>query len=94
MISNFTEDTWKRALDKDKKLKDLAMKACVVNNFKRAKELNGCFQWNCGEGVVKTKEEYELAKYMFCVLDSDVTQSISQERIQIAHSAGIETSNL
>ena len=67
MLYNLTVDSWKLALERDSKLKELAIKAGVENNYERVKELNGCFAWNCGDDVVKTEEERELAKYMFLI---------------------------
>lgn len=46
MLHNLNEESWKRALEREPKLKNLATKAGVENNYERAKELNGCFAWN------------------------------------------------
>ncbi len=91
MLYNLSEDAWKRAVEKDKKLKELAIKAGVDNNYERAKKLNGCFAWNCGDGVVKSEEERELAMYLFCIEDeeSNSLQSALQGRILAAREAGI-----
>ena len=96
MLHNLSAESWKRALERDKKLKDLAVKAGVENNFERAKELNGCFAWNCGQDVVKSKEESELAKYMFCIDDegTDSLQDALQGRILAARTAGIGIDDL
>lgn len=82
MLHNLNEESWKRALERDPKLKNLATKAGVENNYERAKELNGCFAWNCGDNVVKSKEERELAEYMFCIEDKGTNnfQDALQER--------------
>ena len=95
MLHNFNEKTWKQALEKDPKLKELAVKAGVENNVERAKELNGCFAWNCGHGVVKSEAEQDLAQYMFCIDDNDdgVKNSI-QGRILAARAAGISLNDL
>ena len=73
-----------------------ATKAGVENNYERAKELNGCFAWNCGDNVVKSKEERELAEYMFCIEDKGTNnfQDALQERILAAHAAGIGINDL
>lgn len=96
MLHNLNEESWKRALERDKKLKDLAIKAGVENNYERAKKLNGCFAWNGGLDVVKSKEESELAKYMFCIHDEDVDifQDTLEERILAARAAGIGINDL
>ncbi len=94
MLYNLTEESWKRALDKDPKLKDLAIKAGVENNFERAKELNGCFAWNCGDGVVKSEEERNLAQYMFCMSDEDDLRESLKGRIAAARAAGIDINDL
>ena len=96
MLHNLNEDSWKRALERDPKLKNLATKAGVENNYERAKELNGCFAWNCGDNVVKSKEERELAEYMFCIEDKGTNnfQDALQERILAAHAAGIGINDL
>lgn len=96
MLHNLNEESWRRALERDQKLKDLAIKAGVENNYERAKELNGCFAWNCNHDVVKSKEESELAMYMFCMEDegSDSLQKALQGRILAARAAGIGIDDL
>ena len=93
MLRNLTEESWKRALERDPKLKELAIKAGVENNFERAEELNGCFAWNCGMDVVKSKEESELAKYMFCIHENGL-KDVLQGRILAAREAGIGIEDL
>ena len=61
-MSLLDENIWKRLLENDSKLKDLAVKAGVENNAQRAQELSRCLAINCGEGVVKSKEELETKK--------------------------------
>ena len=96
MLHNLTEESWRRALQRDQKLKELAIKAGVQNNLKRAKELNGCFASNCGKDVVKSKEESDLAKYLFCIEDegSDNFQDALQGRILAARATGIGIDDL
>lgn len=96
MLHNLNETSWKRALERDSKLKDLAIKAGVVDNYERAKELNGCFAWNCGRDVVKSKEESDLAMYMFCINDenSDSLHAAVKGRIIAAREAGIGINDL
>lgn len=96
MLHNLNEESWKRALERDKKLKDLAIKAGVENNYERAKELNGCFAWNWGDGVVKSEEERDLAQYLFCIEDegSDGLRDALQGRILAAREAGIGINDL
>ena len=86
MLHNINEESWKMALERDEKLKDLAIKAGVENNYERAKKLNCCFTWNCGQDVVNSKEESDLAMYLFCIKDedSDGLQEALQERILAA----------
>ena len=66
MLDLSKEGVWKRLLEEDSELKELAIKAGVEDNPKRAQELNGCYAWNCGSGVVKSEEERTLARYLFC----------------------------
>lgn len=76
MLHNLTEESWKRALERDKKLKELAIKAGVEDNFERAKELNGCFALDCGARVVRSVEERNLAQYMFIRNEVDSIMAI------------------
>ena len=96
MLHNLSKESWERTLERDKKLKDLAVKAGVANNYERAKELNGCFAFNGGDNVVKSEEERDLALYMFCIEDedSDSVQDSVQGRILAARAAGIGIDDL
>lgn len=94
MLRILNEESWNRALENDPKLKDLATKAGIVNNYERAKELNGCFALNCGDDVVNSEAERELARYMFCVTDENSMQTSLQGRYLAARSAGIGINNL
>ncbi len=96
MLHILDEKSWKRALERDKKLKELAKKAGIENNFERAKELNGCFALNCGDGVVNSEAERDLARYMFCRYDedSDSLNAALQGRILAARAAGIGINDL
>lgn len=96
MLLNITKESWKRAIERDAKLKELAIKAGVENNYERAKELNNCFAWNCGMNVVHSKEENELAIYMFCIEDEDSNsfQIALKSRIIAANKAGIGIDDL
>ena len=82
------EKVWKQLLEEKPKLKELAIKAGVVDNFKRVQELNGCLAVNCGDGVIQTEEERELAIYLFCS-NSDYKAAIEGRRL-IARSAQIK----
>ena len=94
MLHNLTEESWKRALEQNQKLRQLAVKAGVEDNFERAKELNGCFAWNCGDGVVKSEEERNLAQYLFILDDSDSYKDALKGRIAAARAAGIGINDL
>ena len=96
MLHNLNEESWKCALERDSKLKELAIKAGVENNYQRAKELNGCFAFNGGRDVVKSEEEKKLAIYMFCIEDegSPSLQKSLQGRILAAREAGIGIDDL
>ena len=86
---------WKRLLEQDPKLKELAIKAGVKNNPKRAEELKGCFALNGGRGVVKSEEERELAEYLFCAdFDGSKLRAAINGRIIAARAAGISIDNL
>ena len=89
------EKVWKRLLEEDSKLKELAIKAGVETDSKRAQELNGCFAINCGDGVVQSEAERELAMYLFCTdFDEDGIRSAIQGRIAAARVAGISINDL
>ena len=84
------EKVWKRLLEEYPKLKELVIKAGVENNPQRAQELNDCFAINCGDGVVKSEAERELAKYLFCAdFDGKGIKSAIEGRIAAARAAGI-----
>jgi len=83
------EKSWKQLMQEDKKLMQLAINAGVENNFKRISELNGCFSLNCGDDVVNSDAERELAMYLFCMTDNDALNSAYRTRHQVAHKAGI-----
>ena len=93
MLKKLTAESWKRALERDSKLKELAIKAGCENNYERANELNGCYAWNCGDDVVKSEEERKLAKYMF-LLDSNSLGNALVGRILVAGEAGIGIDDL
>lgn len=64
--ANFSDaKVWAQALEEDPKLKELAIKANVVDNPKRAQELHNAFGINCGADVCKNEAEKELCEYMF-----------------------------
>lgn len=89
------EKVWRRLLEEDSKLKELAIKAGVENNPQRAQELDGCFAVNCGDGVIKSEAERELAKYLFCSdFDEEGIRSAVSGRILAAKSAGISINDL
>ncbi len=89
------EKVWKRLLDEDSKLKELAIKAGVENNSQRAQELNGCFAINCGDGVVQSEAERDLAKYLFCAdFDGERIRNAISGRIAAAKEAGISINDL
>lgn len=89
------EKVWKRLLEEDSKLKELAIKAGVENNPQRAQELNGCFEINCGDGVVQSEAERELAQYLFCAdFDGEGMRSAIAGRIAAARAAGISVNDL
>ena len=90
MLNFSNENEWKIALSKDAKLSKLAVAAGVENNFKRARELNGCIAWDCGDGVIKNKAERELAMYMFCTITKEEIKTSIQERCIAAKSAGMD----
>ena len=95
MLHNLNEETWKQALEKYPKLRELAVKADIENDVERAKKLNGCFALNCGDGVVKSEAERELALYMFCIDDNDDgVKTAIQGRILAARAAGISIDDL
>ena len=96
MLHNINEKSWEQALKKDEKLRGLAIKAGVKNDYKRAKELNGCFALNCGDDVVRCEAERDLAKYLFCIEDDDSNsvQDSMQGRILAARAAGIGINDL
>lgn len=85
---------WKRALEDDAKLKDLAVKAGVENNPERAKQLNRCFELDFGIHVCKSKEEQDLAQYLFCMTDPEEINIAIQGRIAAAKAAGISINDL
>ena len=89
------EKVWKRLLEEDSKLKELAIKAGVENNSQRAQELNGCFAINCGDGVVQSEAERDLAQYLFCAdFDRERMRSAIEGRIAAARAAGISINDL
>lgn len=89
------EKVWKRLLEEDSKLKELAIKAGVENNPQRAQELNGCFAINCGDGVVQSEAERDLAMYLFCAdFDGEGIRSAIEGRIAAARAAGISINDL
>ena len=89
------EKVWKRLLEEDSKLRELAIKAGVENNPQRAQELNGCFAINCGDGVVKSEAESDLAMYLFCAgFDEERMRSSVLGRIAAAKAAGISINDL
>lgn len=89
------EKVWKRLLEQDSKLNDLAIKAGVENNSKRAQELNGCFAVNCGDGVIQSEAERELALYLFCTdFEGECINNAIQGRISAAKAAGIGINDL
>jgi len=89
------EKVWKQLLEKDPRLKDLAIKAGVENNSQRAEELNGCIAINGGRDVIKSKEEEELAFYLFSVDYEDPLLKTSIEgRIAAARAAGIDINDI
>ena len=90
MLEFSNESEWKMALEKDAKLRQLAVAAGIENNFKRARELNGCIAWDCGEGVIKNEAEMELAMYMFCTITKEEIKTSIQERCIAAKSAGVD----
>lgn len=94
MLHNITEESWKKAIQGDSKLKELATKAGVENNYQRVVELNGCFAFNFGRSVTKSNEERQLAMYMFCIDDSDSLKNTLQERMAVAQAAGIQMNDL
>ena len=65
MFDVYSEENWKIFLEEHPKLKELVVKAGLENNPKRVKELDGAFAVNCGEEIVKSNEERELAKHLF-----------------------------
>lgn len=85
---NFDSQTWEEALEKDPKLKELAIKAGA--DAKRAKELNRCYAWNCGRGVVKTPAEDDLARYLFCKHDPGWVERGISARKKAAYVAGVD----
>lgn len=94
-MSLLDENIWKRLLENDSKLKDLAVKAGVENNAQRAQELSRCLAINCGEGVVKSKEELELATYLFCAnFNNEYYKSAIRGRIIAAREAGIKITDI
>ena len=89
------EKDWKRLLEEDSELKELAIKAGVENNPQRAKELKDCFALNSGEGVVQSEAERELARYLFCTdFDMEKIKSAIAGRIIAARNAGISIDDL
>ena len=90
MLKFSNESEWKMALEKDAKLRELAVAAGIENNFKRAKELNGCIAQNCGDDVIKNEDERELAMYMFCNITKEEIKTSIQGRCIAAQSAGVD----
>lgn len=89
------EKVWKRLLEDYPKLKELAIKAGVENNPQRAQELNACFAINCGDGVVQSEAEEELAMYLFCRDFDEKEMKIAIEgRIAAARAARISINDL
>lgn len=89
------EKVWKRLLEEDSKLKELAIKAGVENNFQRVQELNGCIATNCGDGVVQSEAERDLAEYLFFEdFDGEGMRSAIEGRIAAARAAGISINDL
>lgn len=93
MSHKLTAESWKRALERDSELKELAIKAGLENNFERANELNGCYAWDCGDDVVKSEEERELAGYMYFVGFNSHENTVVG-RILAAREAGIGIDDL
>ena len=79
MLKFSNESEWKMALEKDAKLSQLAVAAGIENNFKRAKELNGCIACDCGDGVIKNEAERKLAMYMFCTITKEEIDKLIYE---------------
>ena len=86
---------WEQLLVEDPELKELAIKAGVEKNPKRVKELLGCFGTNCGDGVVRSEAERDLAKYLFLMPfdEKSFGESVSA-RIAAAEAAGIDIDDL
>lgn len=68
---------WTRALEEDPKLKRLAVKAGLENDYKRAQELNGCIACNEGKDVIRNKYEKKLAIHLFARTDAKVRRSMN-----------------
>ena len=65
------------------------------NNSQRAQELNGCFAINCGDGVIQSEAERDLAKYLFCAdFDGEGIRNAISGRIAAAKAAGISINEL
>ena len=86
---------WEKLLEEDSMLKELAIKAGVEKNPKRVKELLGCFGTNCGDGVVRSEAERDLAKYLFSMpFDEEAISEAIRGRIAAAVAAGIDLDDL
>ena len=81
-----SKEAWKMAMEKDPKLKKLAIEAGCENDPERLNELKGAFAWNFGQGVCKTEAERELCMYLFCYR-SNVNDAITG-RMVAAREAG------
>lgn len=96
MFDIYSEENWKPFLEEHPKLKELVVKAGLENNPERVKKLDGAFAIDCAEGVVKSKEERELAKHLY-VHDYRHPHSLNDAlrgRIIAAKEAGIGLNDL
>ena len=89
------ENAWKKLLESNPELKELAIKAGIENDFKRASELEGCVEWNGGKDIIKSEAEEEFAIYVtFGLSDEKETNEIFQQRVESARRAGISVNDL
>ena len=88
------EKVWRRLLEEDPELKELAIKAGVENNPQRAQELNYCYAINCGNGVVQSEAEKALARYLFCANFEENYKASIAGRILVTRATGISIDDL
>ena len=95
-MKKITDETaWKKLLESDPELKELAVKAGIEDDFKRASELEGCVEWNGGKDVIKSEAEEEFAIYVtFGLSDEKETNEMFQQRAEAARRAGISVNDL